>query len=309
MSDNELPVQLLWLLDAPMFIDEKQVDAFYDAVVRPDYEGTSLTLSDTITRESTFGGGVKVSALLPWWPAKAEGEAHAEHARGRERGQERTLRPVSNTYRHLLALALHYAGSEALADRLLLADTRAKTVRTRERDKLDAGIWRDEGYVTALPRALVFLDLAQARFIPTALELDNGAVVLLFDVFAAALTKPGTQTAGEYPGSEAPPETRDEYWRWFSSKFDDPKIGADRKALIVVENAVKNHKIAWIDYRVPLGSDGEPPFLHLHIQARGEFETGVFAYNLISRGVKHGVRIVGTLKSEPDMNVLAIFER
>ena len=32
MADVQLPVELLWLLDAPMFIDEKQVDAFYDAV-------------------------------------------------------------------------------------------------------------------------------------------------------------------------------------------------------------------------------------------------------------------------------------
>src|SRR5690349_23677915 len=90
---TDLPPELLWLLDAPMFIDEKQVDAFYDAVVRPDYEGTSLTLSDTVTRSSTFGGGVTVGAALPWF-AKGEAEVKAEHTRGRDRGQERTLRPV-----------------------------------------------------------------------------------------------------------------------------------------------------------------------------------------------------------------------
>lgn len=308
MSDDQLPIELLWLLDAPMFIDEKQVDAFYDAVVRPDYEGTSLTLSDTVTRSSTFGGGVTVGAALPWF-AKAEAEAKAEHTTGRDRGQEQTLRPVSNSYRHLLALALHYASSDALKDRVLLADTRAQTVRTAADAKHEVAVWRDEKYVTALPRALVFLDLGEARFIPTALELDNGAVVLLYDAFAASLTKPGGETAGKYPGSEAPADERDQYWGWFSSKFDDPENGADRKALITVEDAVKDHKIAWIDYRVPLGAKGQPPFLHLHLQARGEFETGVFAYNLISRGLKHGVRIVGTLKSEPDLNVLAIFER
>src|SRR5438477_8660575 len=98
MANDPLPVELLWLLDAPMFIDEKQVDAFYDAVVRPDYEGTSLTLSDTITRNSTFGGGVTVGAALPWF-AKAEVEGHGELASGRERAQQRTLTPVSNTYR------------------------------------------------------------------------------------------------------------------------------------------------------------------------------------------------------------------
>ena len=308
MANNQLPEQLLWLLDAPMFIDEKQVEAFYDAVVRPDYEGTSVTLSDTVTRETTFGGGVTIGAALPWF-AKAEGEAQIEHARGQERGQERTLRPVSNAYRHLLALALHYASSDALKHRVLLADTQTQTLRTGGGDPLEAKVWRDDIYVGALPRALVFLDLAEARFIPTALELDNGTVVLLFEALANALTKPGAEAAGKYPGSDAPAEERDEYWRWFSSKFDDPANTADRKALTTVEEVVKDHRIAWIDYRVPLGTDGQPPFLHLHLQARGGFDTGVFAYNLISRGFKHGVRIVGTLKSEPDLNVLAIFER
>jgi hypothetical protein len=305
---SELPRELLWLLDAPMFIDEKQVDAFYDAVVRPDYEGTSLTLSDTVSKSTTFGGGVTIGAALPWF-AKAEAEAKADHSRGRERGHERTLRPVANSYRHLLTLALHYASSDDLKDRVLLANTEKQTVRTGLRGNVEPSIWRDPTYVTALPRALVFLELAEARFIPTALELDNGDVVLLFDRFAAAITKPDTKTAGEYPGSRTGDDERDKYWSWFSAKFDDLKLGADRKALTTVETAVKGHQIAWIDYRVPLGADGAAPFVHLHMQARGEFATGVFAYNLISRGIKHGVRIVGTLKSEPDLNVLAIFER
>jgi hypothetical protein len=29
----------------------------------------------------------------------------------------------------------------------------------------------------------------------------------------------------------------------------------------------------------------------------------------MDRGFKHGLRVVGTLKSEPDLNVLGIFER
>src|SRR6267154_1116857 len=102
MSGDQLPVELLWLLDAPMS-----------------------------------------------WFAKAEAEARAEYTRGRDRGQERTLRPVSNSHRHLLALALHYASSDALKDRVLLADTRAQTVRTAADAKHEATVWRDEKYVTA----------------------------------------------------------------------------------------------------------------------------------------------------------------
>lgn len=63
----------------------------------------------------------------------------------------------------------------------------------------------------------------------------------------------------------------------------------------------------WIDYRVPLGPG--MPYLHLHISGRGQYHTGTFAYQLVKRGFKHGLRIVGTMKSEPAMNVLAIFER
>ena len=66
-------------------------------------------------------------------------------------------------------------------------------------------------------------------------------------------------------------------------------------------------RIRWIDYRVPLTKDGDT--LHLHISPTETYDTGVFAYNFIKRGHKHGLRLVGTLKSEPDMNVLAIYDK
>jgi hypothetical protein len=46
-----------------------------------------------------------------------------------------------------------------------------------------------------------------------------------------------------------------------------------------------------------------------HVCPAGKYDTGVFAYNFIKRGYKHGLRLIGTLKSEPDMNVLAIYEK
>lgn len=78
--------------------------------------------------------------------------------------------------------------------------------------------------------------------------------------------------------------------------------------MVVVENAAsKNGRIKWIDYRLPISHEGDT--IHLHVCPNGDYDTGVFAYNLIKRGFKHGLRLVGTLKSEPDMNVLAIFEK
>jgi hypothetical protein len=69
-------------------------------------------------------------------------------------------------------------------------------------------------------------------------------------------------------------------------------------------------RLRWIDYRIPLFKNGVfKQTAHLHISGHGKYDTGTFAYNLIRRGHRHGVRMVGTLKSAPDINVLAIFEK
>ena len=48
--------------------------------------------------------------------------------------------------------------------------------------------------------------------------------------------------------------------------------------------------------------------LHLDVSARGDYDTGVFACNFIRRGERYGLRIVGSLKSKPALNVLAAYE-
>jgi hypothetical protein len=47
--------------------------------------------------------------------------------------------------------------------------------------------------------------------------------------------------------------------------------------------------------------------LHLNIATHGGYDTGVFAYHIIRRE-RYGLRIVGSLKSQPSLNVLAIYE-
>src|ERR1700742_2043053 len=115
-----LPAELLWLLDAPLFIDDKQVDAFFAAVLRPDYELTSIARSDSITNQSSVGGQMSIGAALPWF-GKAGIQGSAGYTRTREHGTGQTLTPISNSYRHLLAMALHYAGQPA-PNRLVVAD-------------------------------------------------------------------------------------------------------------------------------------------------------------------------------------------
>src|SRR5262249_7857362 len=118
---------------------------------------------------------------------------------------------------------------------------------------------------------------------------------------------PGAKEADKYPepeASESAEKLRDRrrvYWSVFREHF------SATKAMIAVEQAAGAGRIRWIDYRLPITDRGDT--LHLHCCPGGHYDTGVFAYNLIKRGFKHGLRLVGTLKSEPDLNVLAIYDR
>jgi hypothetical protein len=47
--------------------------------------------------------------------------------------------------------------------------------------------------------------------------------------------------------------------------------------------------------------------LYLHVAAHGDYDTGVFAYHIIWREERYGLRIVGSLKSQPSLNFLAIY--
>lgn len=288
---RELPEELLWLLDAPLFIDALQVEAFYDAVVRPDYESTSITLGDSVSKNDTFGGSASVGVALPWF-GKTALEAHGEKGRTAGHSNEVSLRPISNAYRHLIALGLHYAGQET-PNRLFVSNPGQGSLDTK---------WLDDGFITATPRALVFLDLPPGSgLIPAALEIADGEVKVLAEGLGIDLGGK-VEPAPRYPGSRGTEAEKDDYFAWFAEHYDD------RAALHAVERAVVDRQVAWIDFNVSLNNGG-PPFLHLHLVGHGQYDTGVFGYNFIVRGFNHGLRIVGTLKSGPDLNVLAIFER
>lgn len=301
---DALPRELLWLLDAPLFIDELQVNAFYDAILKPDFEGASITLSNSITNQTTIGGSATVGANMPW--LKAEGTVTGQHAQGKDSGRDTTYTPVSNAYRHLLALALHYAAVAGAGRRLAIPHLNRERQVDVEGDETLDDHWLNDDFIKDLPRALVFLDIPKgARFIPTALELTNGEVQIMAEALADKLSHKAKVYPKEYPGSKATEVQKDEYFGW----FDNDKIWDDRIALKVLEDAVLEHRVAWVAFNVAVKSAGEVGrYLHLHIAARGQYDTGVFAYNFITRGFNYGVRIVGTLKSGPDMNVLAIFE-
>ena len=293
-EERKLPDEILWLNDAPLFIDEKQVEAFYDAILQPDFEEISRNFSDSINRETTFEGGITLGAALPWF-VKSEGSAKA--ARTKSKGEERgsTWNKVSNPHRHLLALALQYATQESLRERLILVGGSGCADATGKAVDLS-----DPGLAQSSPRAMIMLDLQPGtQFIPLALELKEGKVVRLYEDLATRFTHPEGKALPPYPHGLGREAEQAAYWTWFVEAFDK------QVALEVVEDAVEQGSIAWIAYRFPFGGK----FPHLTVTGRGAYETGVFAYQMISRGYEHGLRIVGTLKAEPDVNVLAMFER
>jgi hypothetical protein len=146
-----------------------------------------------------------------------------------------------------------------------------------------------------VPRPLVFIDLPKnAKFIPMAAEFVNGKVVPLFQRLEA--------DSGERP----PPykrEAKADYWKWFETNFN-----AERSLAVLEAAATENGRIEWVDFRVPLNDVVET--MHLPIDVAGKYNTGTFAYRLIRRrGVGHGMRVVGSLRDGPDVNVLALYEK
>jgi hypothetical protein len=300
---------LTWLADAPMFIDKEQVEAFYDAIVRPETKSGAVQTTRTVVNELkgklTVGAeaGVKPPKLFQLFPflnaeLKVSGGAEGEAGHTDQTVRQAEYLPIDTPQRQLVRLALHY-----------FTEWPDRTVLVTETGYPGEGWW-DPSFVRETPRALVYIDFpAKTVFIPAAAEVANGKVVVLYTVVAKKYSKGPGDDPPEYPGSELPvsPEAAAKhaaYWDWFASRIRE----YPRHATEAVEDTIAagGGRVQWINYRVPL-KDGKT--MHLNVCGRGAFDTGTFAYNLVQRGFRHGVRLVGTLKSEPDINVLALFEK
>jgi hypothetical protein len=300
--------ELDWLTDAPMFIDGELVEHFYDAIVRPRYEyGYSITTEASQERQKLKGAlQAESNFKLPSWLSgfldvgvKIAGTVEEEDEKSQTNSEATQKLYVSNPTRKIAELTAHYL--EQYQDRV-------ECLRAPLESNDPVLIGKD-GHLVRTPRILAFLDLpARTKLIPTAIELDNGKIELPYRALADRWGKKITSKLPEYP-EDVDPETYDgkaqrkEYWAVYEEAFNATD------AMVEVEAAASRNssRIRWIDFRLPLGKGGET--MHLHVCPRANYDAGVFGYNFIKRGHKHGLRIVGTLKSEPDMNVMAIYEK
>jgi hypothetical protein len=327
LTPYPLPDALLWLADAPLFIDAEFLERFYDAVVKPESKvgKTTLTITDETIRRLKGAAHLKAEvsakpndlfkAIASFFPflnieAKVGGDIGGEGSTEQAQKDAQTVElfPIETPQRQLVQLALHYTINHP--ERLFLVSSPADES------------WRAPATIQRVPRQVVFLEVPgqeeasqlhqpETKLIPTAAEFADGKVVPLY----GNLRKKNGEHPPSYPEwgarsacgklyntADALQNGRKAYWQWFDENF------SAQQAVEVVEEATFTHgRIRWIDYRLPIAQDGST--LHLHLCPSSHYDTGIFAYNFIKRGLKHGLRLIGTLKSEPDMNVLAIYEK
>jgi hypothetical protein len=292
-DDNSYSAWLAWLADAPMFIDGQQVGDFYDAVVGPAFRTVELQISKNRARQSDRSVEVRLSAtlraLFPWLQLDAGTTARRTATASQQEGESIILQPVESPTRQLVKLSLHY-----------LVNQPGRVCFIGPESPLPS-----QDAISASPRMIAFIDAcAGTQFLPLAAELNDGRVVTFFDPLIEKLQRDGGMLPVRYPDDVLTEEGRrhkDNYWAWFCDHWN--AVTAVRVAEDVIGAGGRPR---WIDYRATLRT-GET--LELHVAGRGEFDTGVFAYNLIKRGWRRGLRIVGSLKSKPALNVLAIYEK
>lgn len=348
-EETEATAEFGWLVDVPLFIDEERIERLYDVAVKDVFkphrkdpfeaEEEEESWSET-DLDATAGGKVGLDSLLS---KVVQGEVDAElglhhHREGGER--ERTQYELSDTpQRRLAQIVLEYYRSDPKhrGDENGSAEDRNEIGNhfhiVRDRSDVNWDDLIDRGIQS--PRDLVVLVLPGAPEIygdealngpmtllfPTAAEFEEGTVEPIYDGISRSREIPPrypqreltwSQLGSHYDGLEEYESgekvgddvrnARRKYWQWFANNFDPKQTTRE-----IEEAAEERGDIRWIDFRLPIDDEGRT--MHLHLQGREQYSTGTFAYNFVKRGYKHGLVIVGTVISEPDIDVLAVYER
>ncbi|MGY3228916.1 hypothetical protein ACVWWJ_000400 [Luteibacter sp. HA06] len=293
----------LWfLIDIPLFIDAVGVGQLFDAMVRPEWRaiGRQRTEGKTdgadLTGKASVSGGADIPLFL-----KGEVKAALEGKLTNQTSESLAVNEESNRSPEMnLEKIVNYYVAD-FPERLLyvkgdletLEDLDGKTYSWASVDDLlqEPGI-----------RPLVVLDLPKGvKLMPMFAETVEGEDIALYKMLTEALgikrtiPPPGDRTKPDYAEKQAL------HWDAYARAFDS------EIAMEVVESA--RARLHWIDYRVCAeGVYGVSP-IHINILARGEYANGTFAYKFVRRANQVGIRIIGTLKRDKDVNVLGIYER
>lgn len=295
-----------FLVDAPMAMDSQLIERFHDAVIRPDSipRVATETMGERTTTDQVLGTDGQGSGEIPF-VAKLAVTGKFERRSGRESSATRTEQSdVPRTHERLMEEIVAFYLLN-FPDRVLRMDPVAETVVRSDSETNQGYDVLDATCATPGPRPIVLIDAPRlTKVMPMAGEFINGKLDVIYDSLLEALS---TQDAPlERMDGEMDSTKKAENWKQLADRFDATK------ARVVLEEASRrndNSRFDWIDFRLVWGSSGSPSPLHLHMMPKGQYPTGIFAHALVRRAYSNGVRIVGTLKSGGDINVLAIYER
>lgn len=295
--------KLWWLTDVPAFIDERLVDKLYNAIVRPEFilvqssEKFARTRSRTSTAELEAVGGISVPAFLK---IDLTGRASAASTEALSSEAQVTKHYVHSPERRLQEIVSVYVTSHP--ERLLFDEAGQESLTTF------AGESRDWSEAEALldapgPRPMLFIDLPPlVPILPMSGGSQSGKPVLLIDTIVERLRKKRRKIPAFPRDNDSDAAAKRAYWKALVDGYDN-WTAMD----VINEGFGAGERIEWIDFRMKLGTRDTP--VHLHFAPGGTAPTGDFAYNLVRRGFKVGLRLVGQLKKGCDVNVLALYQR
>ncbi len=298
--------RLWWITDASLFVDDDLVRRIHDAVVWPEFEEKYVEKT-SFKRVTTALEGVakaegeaefKLPNLIDWLGPKLKAKAALEGSIARTGENEESNvvkgKPVESSERKINDLVVEYLSE--FPERLLFVDVPGGQFSNFEGELAAEQL---DKLLNSPPRPLVFVNIRKgAPLFPTVAEMEDGDFRPIFPALDQKLLASKNPTP-RYDDNDK--DKRAAYWGAVSQNFKS------RVAMQELEKACSPGRIGWIDFRVLFDDDGSTG--HLHVVPAGKAHAGVFGYNFVHRGYKYGCRVVATLKSGTDMNVLAIYER
>lgn len=301
--------RLWWLVDAPLFVDNSLVERFHDAIVWPASsdekveQGQFNKARTLLDGTGKLEGGAELSApdFIKWLAPKLEAKGALEGRVTRE-GEKQdfsftTGRPIRSAERLLNELVIEYLKN--FPNRILFVDVPVGQYSNLEGPVERAAV---EQLLNSPPRPLVFVGVKErSAILPTMVEMEQGGFEPIYKTLEEKFLGLGSNT--KYPDDDAADadDKRRAYWDALKRGFKS------RVAMQELEERCESGRIGWVDFRVLFSAAGETA--HLHVVPGGKYHAGVFGYNFVHRAYRYGCRIVGSLKSGNDINVLAIYER